>query len=448
MTTLAHDLAGHVVSRRLTDYSAHTIDEARTLVRDYIGVAIHGYTTDSGSIATGYQERYASMPAESTIFGTRTRISAHGAAFANAVSSHSLELDDVDRVALFHFSPPVVSAAFAVSEAVGATGEQFLTAVIVGCEIMQALSVAMNPSLRNRGFHTTPVTGVFGATAAAARVLGLDQEQVVSAFGLAGAHAAGLMEMYGPSMQKRLNPGPAAHNGIASARLAQAGFEGADTIFDGERGVLRAFAGLTSDEGRAMASMPEGGDLGLEFKPYACARPLHNAIDCALELRDEVGDLSRIANVTLHRHSDWAHYHNNPAPRTYHEAQVSINHATAVALREGTALFAQFGADRIADPEIQRLSKLMVIVPDDSLSRGVSCRLELTLTDGTTLTSTVDHPLGSLDRPMTEQHHERKFRMLTEGLRTTATQDRILSLLADLPGLKDVTELVQAITAD
>lgn len=448
MSTLAQDLAGHVVARRLSDYSAHTVEEARTLVRDYLGVAIHGASTDSGGIAIRYQERYASQPAESTVFGSRSRISAHGAAFSNAVASHSLELDDVDRIALFHFSPPVVSAAFAAAESTGASGEDFLAAVIVGCEIMQALSVAMNPQLRNRSFHTTPVTGVFGATAAAARLFKLDLEQTVSAFGIAGAHASGLMEMYGPSMQKRLNPGPAAHNGVASARLALEGFEGADTIFDGERGVFRAFAGIASDEGRAMASMPPGGDLGLEFKPYACARPLHNAVDCALELRGDVGDLGSITAVTLYRHPDWADYHDNPAPRTYHEAQVSINHATAVALKEGDAFFAQFGQDRIADPDIQRLSRLMRIVPEAALERGVSCRLEVTLEDGRVLTSTVDSPLGSLDRPMSEEHHVKKFRTLTDGFRSPATQDRILDLLADIPAIGDIRDLVAVVIAD
>src|SRR6185295_6892281 len=105
----------------------------------------------------------------------------------------------------------------------------------------ERVSKAANNSLRNRAFHTTPTTGVFGATIAAGKLLQLSPAKLSAALGLAGAQASGLMEMYGPSMQKRFNPGPAARNGVTAALMAQLGFTGAETIFEGERGFLRAF---------------------------------------------------------------------------------------------------------------------------------------------------------------------------------------------------------------
>ena len=449
MPTLAHSLATHVSSCELSDYSEHTIAEAKSLIQDYIGVAVRGQATDSGRIAAEYQEQYASHPAEATLLRRGTKISASGAAFANAVGSHSLELDDVDRLALFHFSPPVVSAALAAAEAVDASGRDFLTAVIVGCEIMQAVSEAMNPRLRDRGFHTTPVTGIYGATAAAGKLLGLTTEQQVSAFGIAGAHASGVMEMYGPSMQKRLNPGPAAHNGIASARLAAMGFTGADTIFDGERGVLHTFADVEDDEGRALASLKAGGNLDIEFKPYACARPIHNAIDCALALRDEVGaDLDQIQSMTLHRHPSWAHYHINDEPATYHEAQVSINHAVAVVLLEAKAGFEQFGADRIDDDRARRLRQQLDVRPDESLERGVSCRLDIVMADGRQLSATVDHPLGSITNPMSTEDHAAKFEMLVGEKIDSDRQARIRSAVTSIEDLDTIGQLVALVVAD
>src|SRR3954467_6412463 len=153
---------------------------------------------------------------------------------------------------------------------------------------MERTARATNPSLRNRGFHTTPTCGVFGATVAAGKLLKLSKDKLVSALGMAGAQASGLMEMYGPSMQKRFNPGPTARNGVTAARMAQLGFTGADTIFEGERGFLKAF----TDESRGEA-LVEGVrkpyELLIEFKPYSCARPIHNAIDCALDVRSEAG---------------------------------------------------------------------------------------------------------------------------------------------------------------
>src|SRR5204863_1773928 len=118
--------------------------------------------------------------------------------------------------------------------------------------------------------------GVFGATIAASKLLKLSPDRITNALGMAGAQASGLMEMYGPSMQKRFNPGPTARNGVTSALMAQLGFTGADTIFEGERGFLKAFSDAT--EPSALGDgLKRAYELLIEFKPYSCARPIHNA---------------------------------------------------------------------------------------------------------------------------------------------------------------------------
>ena len=121
---------------------------------DFLGVAFRGSLTKSGRIAIQYAINQNSHPT-STIIGTHTQASSELAAFANAISSHSIELDDVDDLALFHYSPSIVSAAFAVAEKLASSGRDFVRAIYAGCETMTRLSNAMNPSLRNRGFHTT-----------------------------------------------------------------------------------------------------------------------------------------------------------------------------------------------------------------------------------------------------------------------------------------------------
>ena len=311
------------------------------------------------------------------MIGDGRRVPAVHAALANAISSHSVELDDVDVLALFHFSPPVVSTALALAEREQSTGAELIAAVAAGCEMMARASAATNPSLRDRGFHTTPTCGVFGATIAAARLLKLDRETTVSALGLAGAQASGLMEMYGPSMQKRFNPGPSARNGVTAALMAKLGFTGAATIFDGERSFCRAFSDrfdvdeLTKGLGRDFP-------VFMEFKPYSCARPIHNAIDCALDIRKELAEpLSQVRTITMRRHPAWAHYHLNAEPKTYHEAQVSLPYSVAVALIEGAALLPQYQNDKLSDPEILRLSRLVEVIPDETLPRGVSCLMTL-----------------------------------------------------------------------
>jgi 2-methylcitrate dehydratase PrpD len=351
------------------------------------------------------------------------------ASFANAISSHSIELDDIDVLALFHFSPPVFSAALAVAEANGATGKDLLTALAAGCEMMERVSTAANNDLRNRAFHTTPTCGVFGATVAAAKLMKLNAPKLTSALGLAGAQASGLMEMYGPSMQKRFNPGPAARNGITSAMMAKLGFTGADTIFEGERGFLRAFAGRSN--GAALESgVGDAYELKIEFKPYSCARPIHNAIDCALEIRRrDKPDLDAIRSIVVKRHPDWARYHQNTAPRTYHEAQVSLPYSVAVALIEGNALLAQYSDRKLKQPLVKRLMEATRIEEDPSLPRGVSCHMTMTMANGHEHVSQVDFPKGSIENPMSDDELHAKFE----------------SLAAPVLGHKRATELAERV---
>jgi len=417
------------------------IADAKTLVLDYLGVAVSGSQTDSGAIAARFAVETGGKP-EATLIGHAGRVPAVHAAFANAISSHSIELDDVDVLALFHFSPPVVSAALAVAERVQASGADFIAAVALGCEMMSRASAATNPSLRDRGYHTTPTCGVFGATIAAARLLKLDRDQVVSALGLAGAQASGLMEMYGPSMQKRFNPGPAARNGITAALMAKLGFTGAATIFDGERGFCRAFtdafdlAELTKGLGKEFP-------VYMEYKPYSCARPIHNAIDCALNIRKQLKEpIANVRAITMRRHPSWAHYHLNTKPKTYHEAQVSLPYSMAVALIEGNALLPQYQDEKLNDPEILRLSQMVKVVPDESLPRGVSCLMILETTGGAELKSQVDHPRGSIENPMSPEEMSNKVHMLDDGVIGRKSTDELIDRVKKVETLESISEIM------
>lgn len=440
MSTIADSLADHFVAFRDADLAAPTRRAVKRLLLDYLGVAVGGSRTESGRVARDFAALVGGQPAV-TLIGDRRRAASLQAAFANAISSHSVELDDIDVLALFHFSPPVYSAALAVGEAVGASGEQLLRALAAGCEMMERASRGANPSLRNRGYHTTPTCGVFGATIAAASLLGLDREQTVSALGLAGAQSGGLMEMYGPSMQKRFNPGPAARAGVTAAMMAQLGFTGAATIFDGERGFLKAFTDAPQPQAM-LEALDTPFKLEIEFKPYSCARPIHNAIDCALAIRRERPALERVRAIRMQRHPDWAHYHLNKTPRTYHEAQVSLPYSVAVALIDGQALFAQYDDRRLGEPMIRRLSDLVEVVADDALPRGVSCRMTLTLDDGSEHVAQVDYPKGSIQNPMDDGELRAKFDSLAVPVLGEERAARLATLAAQVERCATVGELM------
>jgi len=441
--TTAELLAEHFANLEIGKIPTAHLADARSLVQDYMGVAIGGSLTESARIAARFATETGGA-AMATIIGNGARVPAVHAAMANAIASHSIELDDVDVLALFHFSPPVVSAALATAEQEGSTGADFLVAVVAGCEMMARASAATNFSLRDRGFHTTPACGVFGAAIASARLMRLTGAQTVSALGLAGAQASGLMEMYGPSMQKRFNPGPAARNGVTAAAMARLGYTGAGTIFEGERGFCRTF----SDDcniGELTRGLGEEFPIFIEYKPYSCARPIHNAIDCALAVRRQMTEPAEaVVRMTMRRHPAWAHYHLNAAPKTYHEAQVSLPYSVAVALLEGAALPPQYSDEKLRDPEIMRLAGLLDVVADETLPRGVSCHLTVEMQSGTRLTSQVDHPRGSIENPMTDEDKARKTHLLADPVVGAEAVEELIALIGTIETAADLSSLMRA----
>lgn len=441
-SSIATQLANRFAKLGYKDITPASRHAVKRLLLDYLGVALAGSQSESGVIARRFAREQGGKTGAQLI-GDKAKSSMATTAFANAISSHSIELDDIDVLALFHFSPPVYSSALAVADATHAGGKQLLVALATGCEMMERVSRAANNSLRNRAFHTTPTCGVFGATIAATKILKLSPEKITNALGMAGAQASGLMEMYGPSMQKRFNPGPTARNGVTAALMAQLGFTGADTIFEGERGFLKAFTDASFPQ-----ALTEGinkpYELLIEFKPYSCARPIHNAIDCALDIRKQEGfDVSKVKAIHFTRHPDWALYHQNKTPRTYHEAQVSLPFSVAVALLEGQALLKQYSDRNIRNAKVKQLSNVTTIVSDPSLPRGVSCKMTAMMDDGRAYTSQVDYPKGSIQNSMSDQELLAKFESLGAPVIGVKRATLLAEKVMDIEKVPDVSAVLK-----
>jgi len=401
VATVSEQLVGALSPRKLADLPEALIHESKRLLLDFLGVGLAGSRSESGRAAAAFAE-------EATLLGRPERADVLHAAFVNAIASHSVELDDIDEDAYFHYAPPVLAPSLAAAELVGSSGACLLLAIVAGCETMIRLSMATNPDLRDRGFHTTPACGVFGAAMSTGLLLGLSNDQLVSSLGLAGAQASGLLEVYGPSMQKRFNPGPAARSGLTAALMARVGFTGADTIIEGKRGFAAAFAG-SFDRDRFLAGLGETIPVTIEYKPYSCARPIHNAIDAMLILRERGLTPSQVEEIVVRRHPAWASYHGVTHPRSFHEAQMSLPYSVALALVLGKALPEQYSLVGRGDDEVMNISAKVVIEPAPELSRGVSCELVVRTRVGETLRAVVDHPLGSVQRPLSDEQMVEKF---------------------------------------
>jgi 2-methylcitrate dehydratase PrpD len=444
--SMQSSIAGQLVDR-FRGFTYENLPDAslialKRLLLDYLGVAIAGANSESGAIAREFALLDGGHE-QASLIGDARGATAAQAAFANAISAHSLELDDIDVLAYFHFSPPVYSAALAAAELEKKDGRQLLVALAAGCELMERVSRATNPSLRDRSYHTTSTCGVFGATISAGLLWGLTPVEMVSALGLAGAQAAGVLEFQGTSMQKRFGPGPAARAGLTAARLAQLGFIGQELIFEGKRGFIAAFSDQ-SDSSQLTNDLHQPYPLLIEFKPYACARPIHNAIDCALEIRRaHRPNLAAIERIEVARHPSWAGKHGEKAPRSFHAAQLSLAFSTAVALKDGQALLEQYSDANLNDPLLQQITQRTYIVVDETLPRGVSCRITMSMDDGRLFTAQVDYPKGSIEVPMSDSELSAKFIGLTAGLIGADRAAAIVSKVSAIEHCTDVRELMR-----
>jgi 2-methylcitrate dehydratase PrpD len=270
---------------RNTEYSMfppEVVEQAKLCFLDFLGVSIAGSRTNSGQI----MRSTISSKGQSTVFGG-PKTSSSEASLINGVSAHSLDLDDGHRLAQLHPGACVIPAALSLAESEERSGREFIEAIIVGYQVAVSLGMMVNPSHRNRGFHSTGTCGTFGAAAGASKVLNLSAEEIVNCLGLAGTQAAGLLESdHSGSMAKHLHPGRAAQSGVLSAMISQKGFTGARSILEGREGFLNSMCELHDPVPKEWKVTPDSSYhiSRVYFKNYPVCRHLHSALDAALSL--------------------------------------------------------------------------------------------------------------------------------------------------------------------
>lgn len=289
----------------------------------------------------------------------------HEDALLDAAAATAHDYDDTHLRTVIHATPPVAGALFSLARSRSVSGPQFLHALILGMETTCRLGNTVTPGHYERGWHITSTCGVFGATAAAGKILQLNEKQFIHAFGIAATQAAGLVEVLG-SMARVLNAGFAARNALAAARLAAEGFEGPARPLEGLRGFMSVFGGA-NDIRQLTGRLGEHWEMtNVAYKPYPCGVVLHALVDACLEQRDTIrGSESLVValNPLAVERTD------RPEPRNAIEARLSAQHAVAVAALRGRAGLAEFSDAAAADPQLQSFRRRVRVVPEGRLDK-------------------------------------------------------------------------------
>jgi 2-methylcitrate dehydratase PrpD len=420
-TTASRRLARFVLGLRLDDVPQPVVAKATLLALDTLGSCLASTRYDFGRAVLRTAERLGGPP-ESTLLGGTVRVAAANAVLANATLAHGLDFDDTREDAIVHTGSVAVTTAVAVGEALGATGRAALEAVIAGVEVMCRVGLAVPGRFHARHYHPTSLTGSFAAAAVAGKLHGLTEDELVHAFGICGSQAGGIIEYLADgSWTKRLHPGWAAHAGVVATLLARFGFSGPGTVFEGEHGFYRAFAG----DWEPLRLEAQLASLGLvwelerlTFKPYPCGSIAHPYMDCALRLRERHGLVpDQIADITCRTAAGpvprlWEPLAAKRAPQNGYAAKFSLPYLVAVMLVKGRAGLAEFEDEAVGDAAVRAVASRVGYLLDPSIDypRQFVGHVSIRAADGRVLEERQDHPRGGADFPMTREELEAKFR--------------------------------------
>jgi len=435
-------LARYVVQSKPGDLPPAVHKEAARTLMNWVGCAIGGSRHETVDIAISALSPFAGS-GQSTVLGRKERLDVMSAAMMNGISSHIFDYDDTHLRTIIHPAGPVASSLLALSEYQPISGRDFMHAMVLGIEVECRIGNSVYPAHYDVGWHITGTTGPFGSAAAVGKILGLSEQQMRWALGLAAVQPVGLREMFG-SMTKSFHPGRAAQNGLVAAMLASKNYTSSDQGIEAKRGwanVLsteRNYNEITQKLGQSYEILIN------TYKPFACGVVIHPTIDACIQLRNQYKlTADQIEHIELRVHPLVLELTSKKTPQTGLEGKFSVYYAAAVAMVEGAAGEKQF-SDRLArDPQIIALRDRVSTTIDPTIHED-QVRAVVTLKDGRKLEKYIDKVIGSAKNPMTDAALETKFLDLADGVLPPAQARRVMDLAWKMESLKNAADLAKA----
>jgi len=438
---LTRVLAEYLVQSRMEEIPAPVRHEATRSLLNWIGCALGGCHHEAVTRASGALSAVGG-PGHAVLMGRGGNTDALSACLLNGIAGHVLDFDDAQpRNTNINPSCTVAPAALAMGEYTHASGSEVLHAFLLGLEVECRIANTIYAQGSTR-FFANSTTGIFGAAAAAGKLLRLDARQMTWALGIAATQAAGLRIVFG-SMSKAFIVGRMARAGAEAALLAQQGFTSSEQGMEARKGFAALF-------GPGMDTAPIIDGLGRQFevshntyKPFACGIVLHAPIDACIRARAAHGiNPDHIVSVTLRVNPAVIEVTGNPAPASGLEGKFSVSHSAAVALIDGAAGEMQYSDERVMAADVQALRPRIKPLPDPTLARH-QATAEIRMADGRVLESRVEHALGSLGNPLRDADLDTKLTGLAAGILPPANIPRLLRQCWNIEALADISELTR-----
>ncbi len=444
-------LAEEIVGLQAYTLSQEDHEQLQRLLLDYAAVTLCGSVQPWGRTLTEWAGAHGA-DGKVLLIGSGKRAGANSAAMVNGTAAHGYELDDTHDKSMSHPGAVVITAALAAGTETGASGEQLLSAIVAGYEVMARVGMAANSlGVIERGFHPTATFGVFGAAAAASKLYGLDAMGIAQAWGIALSMASGACQFaFEPkgTMVKRMHAGIPAHNGVIAAQLARLGLAAPVQALEGNYGFFKLF-GVDPDP----SLLTKAKDAPLEIhdismKPYSCCRKFHSLIDALEQATDGFSiPVEDIEGITVRAPNTAIGSHMMRRPDSVMAAQYSMPYIVGATLAYGPRRYDAYGTEYHEDRRILTIVDQVQAVPDAELDRLVPAKMatgvDLTLRSGGTRRATVLDSLGTPVRPMSTIEVEGKAQALLAPLEVDA--ERVSAAVEALAAADDIAAFADAL---
>ncbi len=448
-TGITNALVDYAQNLKYEDIPPEVLERTKHMLLDFLGVAYGGLRTgeSSGPVIDGVLDLASGAAGESAVLGRPERLPAHYAALLNATFAHSMDFDDTHRDAVIHIGTPLFATLLALADEHEVSGRDFLTAAVIGYDVTGKVGKAHGGSMHARGFHPTATTGIFGCSAAGARLLGYSARQTANALGLNVSQSAGSTQfLENGSWNKRFHTGLAAHNAVMSLVMARHDYLGATSPIEGSRGYFALYAGEGADAARALDGL--GSDfevMNTAVKPYPCCRYSHATIDAVADIvRAESLASPDIDGIEIAMGETGYGLVADPAemkrvPSNVVEGQFSVYFAAAATAGKGA--YAWDAYDRLDDTEVRRLMQRTSVTLDERVGSGMESFVSLRTADGRVIERTVPYPKGEPENPMSWEEMQAKFTEWSEPAIGAARAAQVIESVASLESLASMSEL-------
>jgi len=451
MNSITDVIARFCTEINFSNIPTEVIKKAKIHILDTIGVQLVGSRRKETQNLIDYFEQLGGKP-ESTLITSTSKIPMINAAFVNGEMIHDCGLDDVYPKASLHPASVVIPSSLAVAERQGVTGSSYITAVILGYDVMIRLGESIGPKvLYNRGFHPTGICGAFGSAAAVGKILNLSKEVLVRSFGIAGSFAGGLMEFLSDgSTVKRLHSANASKSGTLAVVLADMGYTGPYTIMEGKDGFFKAYAenpdiSILTDLGKEFKI------VGAGLKMYPCTRYIEPSVNIIFDLqKKERIYYKNIEKVTIEIFGAAFPIvvdplENKRRPVNDFAAQFSLSYNVAAAIVRGKLTREEYAPEVLQNKEILNLVDKIEIVEDPQMSKQYPelwpTRITIQFKGGKKLVQEIPTAKGDPKNPVSLEEVIEKFCNLAKTVFDKERTNKIVDTIMNLEKISDMKKV-------